>query len=92
MAFNSGEGGEGPAGLGGAALGEKEKIVPLLAGRKGAERVITYICQDFVCRTPLEGAEAVEAALASAQTGMHVPPGGTSAQTPKSVPTAGPSA
>ena len=50
-----------PAGPGGEAA---EKALPLLAGKTAAGPVATYVCEDFTCRAPLVGAEAVEAALA----------------------------
>jgi hypothetical protein len=41
-------------------------VLPLLAGKTADRGVTTYVCQDFTCRAPLVGAEAVEAALAQA--------------------------
>jgi uncharacterized protein YyaL (SSP411 family) len=40
-----------------------EPLIPLLAGKTAAGVVSTYICQNFACREPLNGADAVEAAL-----------------------------
>jgi uncharacterized protein YyaL (SSP411 family) len=42
----------------------REDLLPLLAGKEMAGgAVTTYLCQDFTCRAPLVGAEAVESAL-----------------------------
>jgi uncharacterized protein YyaL (SSP411 family) len=38
-------------------------VLPLLAGKKAEGAVTTYVCEDFTCRAPLVGAEAVEKAL-----------------------------
>jgi uncharacterized protein YyaL (SSP411 family) len=40
-----------------------EQIIPLLAGKTAQGPVTTYVCQDFTCRAPLVGAEAVQQAL-----------------------------
>jgi uncharacterized protein YyaL (SSP411 family) len=40
-----------------------EEVVNLLAGKKAGGQVTTYICQNFACQAPLEGADALEAAL-----------------------------
>jgi uncharacterized protein YyaL (SSP411 family) len=43
---------------------EIEQLVPLLAGKKPAGVVTTYICQNYTCQAPLVGPETVEEALA----------------------------
>jgi uncharacterized protein YyaL (SSP411 family) len=42
---------------------EVERVVLLLADKAGQGGVTTYVCEDFVCKEPLVGAEAAEAAL-----------------------------
>jgi len=37
--------------------------LPLLQGKSASGPVTTYLCENFVCRAPLVGAEAVESAL-----------------------------
>jgi uncharacterized protein YyaL (SSP411 family) len=37
--------------------------LPLLQGKSSSGPVTTYLCENFVCRAPLVGAEAVESAL-----------------------------
>jgi uncharacterized protein YyaL (SSP411 family) len=44
---------------------EISNLVPLLADKKAAGSVTTYICQNSVCQAPLVGSEAVEVALAA---------------------------
>ncbi len=39
--------------------------MPLLRDRPARNGVTTYICENFACRAPLVGAEAVEKALQS---------------------------
>jgi uncharacterized protein YyaL (SSP411 family) len=46
-----------------SAQPEIEKVVPLLAGKPAGARVTTYVCENFSCRAPLIGAEALEAVL-----------------------------
>ncbi len=41
-----------------------EQVVPLLAEKSALGDVTTYICQDFTCRTPLVGLDALREALA----------------------------
>jgi uncharacterized protein YyaL (SSP411 family) len=43
-----------------ALVGE---LIPLLAGKGSAGPVTTYICENYACKVPLEGVEAVRAAL-----------------------------
>ncbi len=43
--------------------GNLARLIPLLAGKTLGRTVSTYVCEDFACRAPLEGAEAAEAAL-----------------------------
>jgi len=40
------------------------QIVPLLAEKTSRGALTTYICKDFACQAPLEGIEALRAALA----------------------------
>jgi uncharacterized protein YyaL (SSP411 family) len=40
-----------------------EAVVGLLAGKKPADTVMTYICQNFACQAPLIGVESLAAAL-----------------------------
>jgi hypothetical protein len=42
---------------------EPESIIPWLHDKPGGETVMTYFCHDFVCESPLAGAEAAEAKL-----------------------------
>jgi uncharacterized protein YyaL (SSP411 family) len=42
---------------------EIDKLVPLLADKKAAGGVTTYICQNSTCQAPLVGPEAIEEAL-----------------------------
>jgi uncharacterized protein YyaL (SSP411 family) len=42
---------------------DPESIISWLGDKPGGETVMTYICHDFVCESPLAGAEAAEAKL-----------------------------
>ena len=42
---------------------EAENAVPLLAGKTTRGKVTTYICENFACREPLVGPEALGSAL-----------------------------
>ncbi len=41
-----------------------DKLLPLLASKKSAGTVTTFICENFACQAPLMGAEMVEKTLA----------------------------
>src|SRR5262249_7410940 len=41
----------------------QDKTIPLLEGKTARGPVSTYICRDYACQTPLDGVEALEAAL-----------------------------
>jgi uncharacterized protein YyaL (SSP411 family) len=41
---------------------QADALIPLLAGKVELGPVTTYICQNFTCRQPLVGAQAVETA------------------------------
>jgi uncharacterized protein YyaL (SSP411 family) len=41
-----------------------DKLIPLLASKKSAGTVTTFICENFACQAPLMGAEMVEKTLA----------------------------
>src|SRR5262249_60822308 len=45
------------------AASAAEELVPLLADKKAAGEVTTYVCENFTCQAPLVGVEALEAAL-----------------------------
>ncbi len=47
----------------GAKDSQVEKLIPLLAGKKAAGGVTTYICENYTCQAPLVGAAAVEERL-----------------------------
>jgi uncharacterized protein YyaL (SSP411 family) len=42
--------------------------VPLLAGKQAGAKDRLYVCENFACQAPLEGIEAIEAALANRET------------------------
>jgi uncharacterized protein YyaL (SSP411 family) len=48
----------------GQAIEEIDNSVALLSGKTAKDSVVTYICQNFVCRAPLAGFQELERALA----------------------------
>ena len=42
---------------------EAEKAVPLLAGKTARRAVTIYICENFTCREPLVGLEALRSVM-----------------------------
>jgi uncharacterized protein YyaL (SSP411 family) len=46
-----------------AAPAQVDELIPLLAGKRTAGGVTTFLCENFACQTPLQGVAAVKEAL-----------------------------
>ena len=57
-----------PADAGDTGGADREKAVPLLAGKKALEgKATAYLCENFTCREPLTDPDAVREALGPAR-------------------------